>query len=141
MGRSIEYGEQGTMPLTGTLPVLQLLALLAIDPNCANTNGSIKYNLCISDAFASVWGNKADGSTICPTPGHKDIYVEIDYMENHAPEHRRYKECDKGIWECASSKLSTLMAFTPNGIIPTVLRLHVVVSDQFGRVGSIQCLD
>ena len=58
---------------------------LAIDPNCANTNGSIKYNLCISDAFASVWGNKADGSTICPTPGHKDIYVEIDYMANHLP--------------------------------------------------------
>ena len=22
---------------------------------------------------------------VCPTPGHKDIYVEIDYMANHVP--------------------------------------------------------
>ena len=58
---------------------------VAIDPLCANTNGSIKYDLCFSDAFASVWGNKANGDRICPTKGHKDIYVEIDYMANHLP--------------------------------------------------------
>ena len=51
---------------------------------------AIRYNLCISDSFASVWGNKADGTSsaptiICPTPGHKDIFVEIDYMSSHVP--------------------------------------------------------
>ena len=38
----------------------------AMDAACPTANKSIKYNLCINDAFASVWG-KADGTVICPT--------------------------------------------------------------------------
>ena len=117
------------MPLTGISPVLQLLALVAIDPNCANTNGSIKYNLCISDAFASVWGNKADGSTICPTPGHKDIYVEIDYMANHVPSSDAIKKVITAFGNAPVSNANS-DAFGRGGGIT----LHVVVSDQFGRV-------
>jgi len=102
---------------------------LPIDPLCANTNGSIKYNLCISDAFASVWGNKADGATICPTPGHKDIYVEIDYMANHLPSSDAIKKVITAFGNAPISNSNT-DAFSRGGGIT----LHVVVSDQFGRV-------
>lgn len=46
--------------------------------DCNSTTSS--FNLCITDAFADVWGNKAAGSTICPRKNHKDMFVEIDYM-------------------------------------------------------------
>lgn len=48
-----------------------------MDPLC--TSSSEKYNLCFTDAFSDVWGG-APNQTICPKDGHKDIFVEIDYM-------------------------------------------------------------
>jgi hypothetical protein len=55
------------------------------------TDIQAKYNLCINDAFASVWGNKPDGTQasptiICPKLGHKDVYVEFDFMAGRDPD-------------------------------------------------------
>ncbi|HEX2472790.1 MAG TPA: hypothetical protein VHJ59_08570, partial [Nitrososphaera sp.] len=66
----------------------------ALDTDCIPTTASggnlIKYDLCITDEFANVWSSgpayTGTGSTvtppskICPTVGHKDLYVEIDSM-------------------------------------------------------------
>lgn len=62
-----------------------ITGFVAIDPDCANTAGSaptIKYDLCFVDKYSDVWGGSAN-QRICPTVGHKDLYVEIDSMSNH----------------------------------------------------------
>ena len=67
--------------------------------------------------------------TICPTPGHKDIYVEIDYMANHLPSSVAIKRVITAFGNAPVSNVNP-DAFGRGGGIT----LHVVVSDQFGRV-------
>ena len=69
-----------------------------MDPLCTDPNA--KYNLCINDAFASVWGNKPDGTQasptiICPKLGHKDVFVEIDFMAGRDPDNTAIKDVIK----------------------------------------------
>ena len=106
----------------------------AMDAACPTANKSIKYNLCINDAFASVWG-KADGTVICPTLNHKDIYVEIDYMQNHAPSTNAIKNVIKafGNSPVANSASDGFTGTGGNTNNPNGITLHVVVSDQFSR--------
>ena len=105
-----------------------------MDAACPTANKSIKYNLCINDAFASVWG-KADGTVICPTLNHKDIYVEIDYMQNHAPSTNAIKNVIKafGNSPVANSASDGFTGTGGNTNNPNGITLHVVVSDQFSR--------
>ena len=58
--------------------------------DCNNPTDS--YNLCFNDAFASVWGNKADGALICPRKDHKDMFVEMDYFSGYQPSKEAIKD-------------------------------------------------
>jgi len=105
----------------------------AIDAACPTTNKSIKYDLCFNDQFASAWG-KADGTLICPKLNHKDIYVEIDYMGNHAPSANAIKNVIKAFGNAPVSNSASDDFGTSNPNNPNGITLHVVVSDQFNRV-------
>jgi hypothetical protein len=52
---------------------------------------TVSYNLCLTDAFSNVWGGSAN-QVICPRVGHKDLYVEIDYMTGHTPDPAAIKD-------------------------------------------------
>lgn len=109
---------------------------VAIDPLCPNTDESVKYDLCFADGFASVWGNKANGDRICPSPNHKDIYVEIDYMANHQPSATAIRNVIKAFGNAPFSG-QTADAFGRT----TGITLHVMVSDQFSRVAPYKLWD
>ena len=49
-------------------------------------NGHVRYNLCFTDAFSNVWSGQTAGKLVCPTVGHKDVFVELDYMTGHSPD-------------------------------------------------------
>jgi subtilisin len=106
----------------------------AIDPQCANLNQSIKYNLCAVDNFAGVWGvsGKPDGTVICPTKGHKDLYVEFDYMSSFAPSSTAIKNVVRAFGKAPLSN-SVVDAFNNlNGIT-----LHVVKDNSLATVNNL----
>jgi NHL repeat/6-bladed beta-propeller len=115
--------------LSGTVTV-------AIDPQCANTNGSIKYNLCFNDQFASAWTGNTDGKRVCPKQGHKDMFVEIDYMSGRQPSANAIKNVIRAFGNApfANSQPDSFNRGTINGLAHGGITLHVVVSDQFARV-------
>ena len=54
-------------------------------------SSAVTYNLCITDTFSNVWGGSA-GQVICPRVGHKDLFVEMDYMTGHSPDAAAIKD-------------------------------------------------
>lgn len=91
-------------------------------PQC--NNGTVKYDLCITDAFSDAWGGAAN-QRICPTVGHKDIYVEIDYMDGHSPNVDAIKDVIRAFGTSPVSNTATDPFSHSNGIT-----LHVVVDEK-----------
>ena len=103
-----------------------------MDASCPTTNGSIKYDLCFADAYAGVWGSSipsgtniphANGAIICPTVGHKDLYVEIDYMSDRRPTDTAIQRVIKAFGNAPISGTADAFGNTKG------ITLHVIVSD------------
>ena len=66
---------------------------------------------------------------VCPTPGHKDIFVEIDYMSSHVPTTNAIKNVIKAFGNAPFTG-QTADAFGRT----TGITLHVVKSDSLSEV-------
>lgn len=91
-------------------------------------DSAAKYNLCINDAFASVWGTKQDGTQanptiICPRPGHKDLFVEIDFMSGRDPDNNAIKDVIKAF---GNSPVPNAVNDDFGRPVTTGITLHVV---------------
>lgn len=92
-------------------------------PQC--NNGSAKYDLCITDAFSDVWGG-VPNQRVCPKVGHKDIYVEIDYMTGHRPDNNAIRDVIKAFGNSPVTTNTVTDHFNNlNGIT-----LHVVIDEE-----------
>jgi len=113
-----------TCPTAGGVP---------LDSQCSNTNA--KYNLCFNDQYADVWGSvHRSGDPICPKVGHKDIFVEIDYMLNHHPDDTAIRDVIKAFGNAPITPQNTASDdFNRLGGIT----LHVVLDEQLQRVNPI----
>lgn len=92
-----------------------------------------KYDLCFKDQYADVWGPPhVSGETICPRLGHKDVFVEIDWMTNHHPDDNAIKDVIKAFGNSPVTNTET-DAFGRTGGIT----LHVILDEQLTRVTPI----
>lgn len=104
-----------------------------LDPLC--TDNTSKYNLCFKDQYADVWNppnTHVSGDAICPKVGHKDIFVEIDYMANHHPDDNAIKDVIKAFGNAPVINSANDDFGRSGGIT-----LHVVLDEQLQRVNPI----
>ncbi len=103
-----------------------------IDNTCTNTDASIKYDLCITDAFSDAWGGSAN-QRICPRVGHKDMFVEIDYMKDRSPSTTAIKNVIRAFGNAPNTLLAPANTAADSFGRTDGITLHVVISDEFPR--------
>ena len=120
ISRMVAHGVPGTSP-TSTNPCGSNTARTT--PSC--TNAAVTLALCGStapDNFGSAWSGFSDGMTNnCPKVGHKDVYLEIDYMTGHQPDPEALK-----------------MVIRAFGNVPnSLIKPSNTASDVFGHAGGV----
>jgi hypothetical protein len=106
-------------------------------PITTSTGTHLFYDLCFIDAFSNVWSPTSPANTlVCPTKGHKDIFVQLSWMQGHQPDPNAIKLVIKAF---GNGPVSDTVA--PNGLpgYPNGLKgvaLHVVVANGNGNPTS-----
>ena len=104
--------------------------------------GKIAYNLCFNDRFNNAWtttDNTTTGNTapvtVCPTLGHKEVFVEIDSMTGQQPSVASIKKVIRAFGNAPVANTAVPIGIpgytTTSGII-----LHVVLDETTLPVSS-----